>query len=203
MFEEFPKIHRLTRDMVVTEKIDGTNAQIFIERIGPDDIPHDFYQPGLLEAIAFPKVNGDFYAVKAGSRNRFITPGKDNFGFARFVQENAEEIVAKLGEGRHFGEWWGPGIQRGYGLAQRQFSLFNTSRWSGAALPNRIHTVPVLVRGAFDTNTVEIALDHLSMYGSVASPGFMRPEGVVVFHVPSRTLFKKTLDKDDGHKEAA
>ena len=30
-FREFPKIARLSRNMVVTEKIDGTNAQIFIE----------------------------------------------------------------------------------------------------------------------------------------------------------------------------
>lgn len=199
MFEEFPKIHRLTRGMVVTEKIDGTNGQIIV-------FPAHFLT--LNKDVADPtenvvaQVDGMF--VYAGSRNRLITPEKDNFGFARFVQENAEEIVAKLGEGRHYGEWWGPGIQRGYGLAEKQFSLFNTSRWSEAdkagALPNKIHVVPVLHEGPFNTTTVDMVLEQLALTGSQASPGFMRPEGVVVFHVPSRTLFKKTLDKNDGHK---
>ena len=31
--------------------------------------------------------------------------------------------------GRHFGEWWGSGIQRGYGLDEKTFSLFNAYRW--------------------------------------------------------------------------
>jgi hypothetical protein len=31
----------------------------------------------------------------------------------------------------------------------------------------------------------------------------MKPEGIVVYHAASRTLFKKTLDKNDGHKSAA
>ena len=30
-FEEFPKMPRLTREMIITEKIDGTNASIFIQ----------------------------------------------------------------------------------------------------------------------------------------------------------------------------
>lgn len=30
-FVEFPKIPRLSRDIIVTEKIDGTNAQIYLE----------------------------------------------------------------------------------------------------------------------------------------------------------------------------
>lgn len=195
MFEEFPKIHRLTRNMVVTEKIDGTNGQIIIE---PKHFTDHFIRPEDIVA----EVDG--MLVLVGSRNRLITPEKDNFGFARFVLENAEEIVAKLGEGRHYGEWWGPGIQRGYGLAEKRFSLFNTSRWAEAdkagALPARISSVPVLYEGEFDTAVVDNVLGNLATSGSMASPGFMRPEGVVVFHVPSRTLFKKTLDKNDGHK---
>jgi len=30
IFQEFPKIPRLNREMIVTEKIDGTNGQIII-----------------------------------------------------------------------------------------------------------------------------------------------------------------------------
>lgn len=29
-FTEFPKIYRWTRELIITEKIDGTNAQVFI-----------------------------------------------------------------------------------------------------------------------------------------------------------------------------
>jgi hypothetical protein len=67
----------------------------------------------------------------AGSRSQYITPERDNHGFARWVQDDADELWA-LGEGRHFGEWWGSGIQRGYGLqkGEKRFSLFNVARWA-------------------------------------------------------------------------
>ncbi len=61
-----------------------------------------------------------------GSRTRWITAQDDNHGFARWVEGNKQELL-KLGAGRHFGEWWGSGIQRGYGLqkGEKRFSLFN------------------------------------------------------------------------------
>src|SRR5690606_40023600 len=65
------------------------------------------------------------------SRKRLITPTADNFGFARWAFERAEILAPSLGEGLHYGEWWGKGIQRGYGMDTRVFSLFDTSRWSG------------------------------------------------------------------------
>lgn len=49
------------------------------------------------------------------SRTRWITPEDDNYGFAKWANENKEELL-KLGIGQHFGEWWGSGIQRGYNL---------------------------------------------------------------------------------------
>jgi hypothetical protein len=101
-FESFPKIGRLSRNCTITEKIDGTNAQIYI---GED---------------------GEFLT---GSRNRWVTPGKqDNYGFSRWAHEHKDELMT-LGPGRHFGEWWGLGIQRGYGLQEKRFSLFATHRW--------------------------------------------------------------------------
>jgi len=39
--------------------------------------------------------------------------------------------------------------------------------------------------------------------GSYAAPGFMQPEGVVVYHKASGQVFKKTPDKNDGHKGAS
>ena len=56
----------------------------------------------------------------------------------------------ELGVGQHFGEWWGFGIQRGYGLHERRFSLFNTGRWSDPAVrPACCGVVPVLADGDF------------------------------------------------------
>jgi hypothetical protein len=181
-FKEFLSIARLTREMVVTEKIDGTNAQVHITDDG---------------------------RVLAGSRNRWISPEADNFGFARWVQDHAEEL-RQLGPGSHYGEWWGSGIQRGYGLekGERRFSLFNVARWADERDREKYPTdrpaccavVPILHRGMFDTAVIEAQLTLLGAMGSKAAPGFMKPEGVVVFHVASGQLFKKTLDKNDGHK---
>lgn len=97
-----------------------------------------------------------------------------------------------LGRGYHYGEWWGRGIQRGYGLKERRFSLFNVERWRDAFgpfgpggtgnnavwAPDCCRVVPVLYRGAeFDTLEVHDMLDRLSEKGSYAAPAFMRPEG--------------------------
>ncbi len=174
-FQAFNKIPRLKRGCVITEKIDGTNAQIYFTDEGQ---------------------------MFVGSRNRWITPEDDNYGFARWVHENEAEL-RKLGPGRHFGEWWGAGIQRRYDLTEKRFSLFNVGRWSapGIVLPSCVSLVPVLHNGEFSTNAVDAAMDLLRTRGSVASPGFMNPEGVVVFHVASQSVYKVTLG-DDGHKEA-
>jgi hypothetical protein len=133
VFEAFDKIARLSRMCVITEKIDGTNAQIYI---------------------------GEDGAFLAGSRNGWITPEQDNFGFARWSQANKDELL-KLGPGRHFGEWWGSGIQRRYGLAEKRFSLFNVGRWRApdAVLPACVHLVPVLYEGIFSDEAVAEALN--------------------------------------------
>ena len=122
-FIPFPKMPRLSREVIITEKIDGTNAQIFIA--------------------------DDCETMLVGSRNRWITPVDDNAGFARWCEENYEELL-KLGPGRHFGEWWGRGIQRNYGLKEKRLSLFNVDRWARAR-PDCCHVVPVLYRGMFDS----------------------------------------------------
>ncbi len=171
-FQDFPKIARLTRECIITEKIDGTNAQVCITDEGE---------------------------ILTGSRTRWITPLDDNFGFASWVIANRDEIL-KLGSGRHFGEWWGGKIQRGYGEKEKRFSLFNTSRWNSETLPACCSVVPVLYKGLFDTNKVVEVLDNLRLHGSQASPGFMKPEGVVIYHVQGNLFFKKTLDKDDEYK---
>jgi hypothetical protein len=207
MFEEFPKMARLSRECVITEKIDGTNAQIEIlmgvflpndERVPINQVP-----PG---DARFP----DGATMFAGSRTRYIWPGRDNHGFAAWAWAHRDELWT-LGEGRHFGEWWGSGVQRGYGLigGEKRFSLFNVARWADDRDREKFLTdrpaccgvVPVLYRGDFHTDAIERGLLTLRSRGSVASPGFMRPEGIVIWHEAARVLFKKTLD-GDGHKGA-
>lgn len=176
-FVPFPKMARLSREIIVTEKIDGTNSQIFISEDGETMI--------------------------AGSRNRWVTPDADNYGFARWVDANRDELL-KLGPGRHFGEWWGQGIQRNYSMTEKRFSLFNVSRWSDPAVrPSCCHVVPVLFRGDFTQSAWQCALADLAKNGSRAAPGFMRPEGIVVFHVAANVGFKKTIERDDVPKGMA
>lgn len=174
VFEEFPKLSRYSREAIVSEKIDGTNAQILITDAG-ELIP--------------------------GSRSRFLTVDKDNFGFARWCEANRNELL-KLGPGRHFGEWWGGGIQRAYGLKgdDKRFSLFNVTRWSGEDRPACCGVVPVLWRGDFGNLKIDEIMQDLKSRGSMAAPGFMRPEGIVIFHTARGVGFKKTFEKDGTGK---
>ena len=188
-FLPFPKIGRLRRNIVVTEKIDGTNAAVRIVPLGianPEGTPYT--------AIV------DDWVVYAQSRSQFITPGKmtDNYGFAAWVEENAPDLI-NLGEGSHFGEWWGAGIQRKYGQDRKRFSLFNATRWA-TERPACCDVVPVLYGGIWEQAAIENCIATLRESGSVAAPGFMRPEGVIVYHPPTKTLFKQTLEKDEEPK---
>lgn len=180
-FTAFQKIPRLTRHCVITEKIDGTNSLV----LNPP--------PG----EAFVYKSGKVVPFLVASRNRWIQPENDNYGFAKWAYDNEAELL-KLGPGHHFGEWWGAGIQRKYGMKEKVFSLFNTARWEKSGLPTTVvRLVPILERGDFNTSLVDSALDKLREHGSFAAPGFMQPEGVVIFHAASGRLFKKTLDHDE------
>jgi hypothetical protein len=181
-FEKFQKIPRLFRDCVVTEKIDGTNANITITEDGQ---------------------------IRAGGRNRYLYPNKpkqegkkaevtDNFGFAFWVEEHKTELL-KLGKGRHYGEWYGKGVNRGYGLEEKRFVLFNTSV-DRTTLPNCVSVVPVLYDGVFSLDAIRGCIESLRLNGSVAVPGFLRPEGIVVFHKAAGRLFKATLESDEKPK---
>ena len=180
----------------MTEKIDGTNSCIYI---------------------------GDDGEFLTGSRNRWITPEDDNYGFSRWAHEHKDELMV-MGNGRHFGEYWGSGIQRKYGLTgtDKRWSLFNVQRWclhgqepqqiptadprvmkTQDVLPPCVGLVPILWRGNFDDLDVDGILADLVTNGSRAVPGFMKPEGIVIYHVAANTGFKKTIDRDDEPKSKA
>ena len=178
-FKGFPKIPRLNREIVITEKIDGSNGCVVVD------------------------ANGD---VHAQSRNRFVTLQEDNAGFAKWVHDYKGLLAETLGEGYHYGEWWGSGINRNYGFkggqSERFFSLFNVARWGGIDLSavDGLDIVPVLYRGDFDTATIEVQLAKLAKNGSYAAQGFMNPEGIVIWHEAARQLFKVTLEHDEKPK---
>ena len=198
-FVGFQKIARYSREVIVTEKIDGTNGCIYFG----------------LEASE---------PMLVGSRTRWITPDQDNHGFARWAYDHESEL-RELGPGRHFGEWWGYGIQRGYGLpkGEKRFSLFNVIRWClhgqtprpinvlknnnprevvklQDVLPSCVGLVPILWRGLFNDIPTEEIITTLKNNGSAASPGFAQPEGIVIFHVAGNVGFKKTIEKDSEPK---
>ena len=157
-FESFPDIKKLgSAALFITQKIHGSNAQIYV-----------FQTETGLDLIC-------------GSRSRWIAPGDDNFGFAEMVHANKQEFIDKLGPGRHYGEWAGPGINSGEGLKTKTFVLFDHWKYPPERpLPPNTVIVPVLYSGAFDMSKVEEAMNDLRTNGSKLVAGFMRPEGVVV-----------------------
>lgn len=172
----FKKIPRWSRQITITEKIDGTNGILHINEDG---------------------------TLQVGSRHRWITPETDNYGFARWAFERKNEIVTKLGFGTHYGEWWGKGIGKRYGdfaPKNKQFALFNVRRWKDQALPEDITTVPVLAEAPCASIHINNAIDSLRKNGSVVAPGCMKPEGIIIWHDASQSYFKKTLEGDESFK---
>ena len=167
MFIAWPKIPRYENDtVVITEKIDGTNACIAIHNDGT-------------------------YHVQ--SRTKIITPEDDNYGFAAWVASRPD-IIAFLGPGYHYGEWWGGKIQRGYGVTKR-FSLFNSGRWQQTNLPDGLYVVPVLYQGKITDTIVDELKQYLQNNGSVAAPGWNRPEGFCIYYTQSKSYQKVIMDK--------
>ncbi len=216
-FVKWGSTARLFRDVTVTEKIDGTNACIIFERL-PQEINPDL--PALHEndPIAITDLNGGQYAVHAQSRNRLITPFSDNQGFAKWVVTHAYDLLYVLGEGRHYGEWWGQGINRGYDMDRKVFSVFNTAGWhkvpegmtTSRADRRRstsldIDCIPVLDTITFSEDAIRDLAEELMFTGSRASAqytgkAFAKPEGVCIYHKAADTVFKYTFDNHDQHK---
>lgn len=181
-FRGFGKLQRLydsRHGVVITEKVDGTNGAIHVR---------------------------DGRVVGVQSRKRLIYPGKDNFGFATWVSENNDLIAEILGDGLHYGEWYGKGIQRGYGLDERRFALFNTSRWKDLAHPDlpQLHGVPELYSGSIEESGLDTAVSEalavLQDTGSGVNPGYQNYEGIVVHFPDSQTSFKHVVNSPGSKK---
>lgn len=188
-FDRFHEVEKLYSPVTITEKIHGTNAQILIEENFESN----------------PNFNGETdltygkakTLVKAGSRERWVTPEDDNYGFARWVKENEADLIKYLGPGRHYGEWFGAGINNGYGLNKKWFALFN-QKFVGQPLPERVVTVPILYRGTFTAEIVEQTMKALKESGSKVAPGFMNPEGVVIRWERNGMLLKRVFTPEES-----
>lgn len=202
-FQSFPDIKKLgTAVLFITQKIHGSNAQVYIFQDSHDLETSNVHpsqdrlgelceqNPGKTIEVEMRNIDdfkveycvvAKFLNLSVGSRSRWIAPGNDNYGFAEMVYANKQEFINKLGPGRHYGEWAGPGINSGEGLKQKVFVLFDHWRYpADRPLPPNTVIVPVLYEGQFDLSQVEKAMTELKTNGSKLVPGFMRPEGVVV-----------------------
>lgn len=184
-FKSYPKIEQLGKlYMTITQKIHGTNAQVYIKE------------------LQF----GTGFNVFAGSRTRWLTPEDDNHGFCKWVDENSKELMKVLGEGRHYGEWCGKGINNGEGLSTKSLVLFDWWKYTNVekypfypflSESLLIRTVPVLYKGPFSYEKINECMELLKSEGSRLTPvgWFMKPEGIVIDINGQK--FKKVFEQED------
>ena len=165
--QPYGKTARYDNMMVtITEKLDGTNGCVVVQ---------------------------DGVVVGAQSRKRKIKVGDDNFAFAGYIENNKDELTT-LGDGYHYGEWCGPGIQQNpHNLTEKTFFLFNTFR-PADTLPSCVKNVPILFQGEFEGND---QLDQImsDLVVSAAESGY-KPEGVIVYFHGFRSLAKYTFQNN-------
>jgi RNA ligase-like protein len=209
-FKAWPKIPRWSNETVtITEKIDGTNAAVIIL---PYSVDHEsMIQEGYACVLGHdePDMPAEMITFATQSRKRFIKPGKDtdNAGFAAWAWERRAELITELGYGKHYGEWWGRGIQRGYGMDTKVFSLFRPWRYEDmigdSSAVEGLRVVPTLYAGGAEgLLTTSIILATLEQEGSKAAPGYMRPEGIIIQSALTQSTYK-AFTWDDGLPKSA
>lgn len=183
-FKGWGSTPRENKKKTVLEKIDGTNACVVI-------------------------YDGQ---VKAQSRKRMITPDDDNYGFAKWVYDNAGVLMDTLGFGYHYGEWFGEGIQKNpLGIEGKRFALFHATKYTednGYELNkvDGLETVPLLHHGQCNIWTIPQIVEDLEMYGSkvkgAATDGTVaaKAEGIIVWNNETKTRTKILLENDAFHK---
>lgn len=172
LFKAWPKIPRgKGQQVTISEKLDGTNSCVIIKE-------------------------GEIVGVQ--SRNRMITVDDDNYGFAKWVSENKEKLE-QLGDGYHYGEWYGAGIQKNpHNKDGKYFALFNTFRYGEHnPLPEglNIEIVPVVFRGAQEDIIIE---EQMGMLEENAKVEGYNPEGLIIYYHNTRTFEKYTFKNVDG-----
>lgn len=191
-FKSWGSTTRENKNKTITEKLNGTNACIVA-------------QDG---------------KVTAQSRKRIITPDDDNYGFAKWVYDNAGALLDTLGYGYHYGEWYGEGIQKNpLGIEGKRFALFHATKYTegnGFDLErvDGLETVPLLHHGQCDVWTIPNIMQDLNIYGSKVEgakvigqietfPGIQicaPAEGIIIWNNETKTRTKMLLEDDAFHK---
>lgn len=199
-FKEFSKIHRLEKTTIlITQKLHGTNASLWIQSTDGLDVSPNHLAP-------FVTSDGKLL-VRPAKRTSFIDRENDNFGFAKFTEENKDALAAALGVGTWFGEWVGPGINSGEGLTEKRLALFSVlalkdkmeQMKAGGLWPDKVDLVPVLFFGESANIGLEVekAMARLKEEGSAYVPGFKRPEGVVAQVLGTSAVFKSVFEAEE------
>ena len=174
LFKAWPRITRESPwKVTITEKLDGTNGCIIIQ-------------------------DGNIVGVQ--SRRRMITPSDDNYDFAKWVAANNDDLLS-LGDGYHYGEWIGEGIQKNpHQITGREFYLFTTHRWQDGN-PNRpkcCKVVPVLFEGILTPVLLDRIMSVLAAEGVANN---VVKEGVIIYYHTFRNYTKYTFHNNKGKWE--
>lgn len=147
-----------------------------------------------------------------------ITPDDDNYGFAKWVYDNAGVLMDTLGYGYHYGEWFGEGIQKNpLGIEGKRFALFHATKYTednGYELNkvDGLETVPLLFHGQAQFDTLAETIHGLSAFGSRVQGAKTHwdegltmdvaadAEGVIVWHKETQQKYKILLEDDAFHK---
>ena len=171
-FEAWPKIPRdILGYVIITEKMDGTNACVVIE-------------------------DGVIVGIQSRKRMLNVDKTEDNYGFAGYVMQNEEKFLA-LGEGKHYGEWAGVGIQKNpHELDAKYFYLFDVRRWGDHHVPPEgIRVVKILHQGEYSGAIVDNVMNELK--DTSVSEGY-KPEGIIVYFPTLNKREKYTFEYSKG-----
>jgi len=116
--------------------------------------------------------------VTAQSRTRDLTVGEDNFGFASWVEHYSEALTPWHEDRVLYGEWYGPGVQKGVALSEvgrRKFAVY-AARYGSVLV-----TEPALIRRLCD----ELPCHVLPWYGPVFVWDFSSPDEALLARLNS------------------
>jgi hypothetical protein len=112
--------------------------------------------------------------------------------------DNGLHIAEKLGEGYHYGEWYGTGIQKNpHKIDGRRFALFNSNRWRDGRQerPDGFECVPILYEDVYTNTIIEETMQALRLRSIAFS---YKAEGIVVWYHTTRRYEKFTFETAEG-----
>jgi RNA ligase (TIGR02306 family) len=180
-YQRYPDAISVDTDVVVTEKIHGTNCRLGLVRVG------------------------DEFQFVAGSHNQRRSEGADeNISLYWYFMQDCMDLLTFLCDEQNdaiiYGEIFGQGVQDlDYGQIEKSFRVFDISLngrylnyWDMVQLcdGHEVLTVPLLYIGPFTRNKIKEITDGETTFSGVRSK-FKGREGVVVR--PVKETFSEVL----------